>query len=81
MTRAENRLRQDLEALVRHHDSIAEKVDRLEGVLIEEFYEDERFNDLLEAASRFRPSGGEFLYSDEDILKLARSAIEKLDSD
>lgn len=81
MTRAEFRLRQVLEALVCHHDSIAKKVDRLEGVLIEDFYDDERFNDLLEAASRFRPGGGEFLYSDEEVFKLAWNAIEKLDSE
>lgn len=80
MTPAEKRLKESLDALICHYDAAANKVANLEAVLVREFYEDERFDDLLEAVARFKPGGGEYLYSEKEIQKLAKSAAKKLDS-
>jgi len=80
VTPAEKRLKKSLDDLICHYDQIANRAAALEGVLVEDFYEDDRFDDLLEALARFKPSGGEYLYSETDLLKLAKNAARKLDS-
>lgn len=80
MNPAEERLKESLEALICHYDEGANRVANLEAVLISEFYEDDRFDDLLEAVARFKPGGGEYLYSESDILKFAKSAMRELAS-
>jgi hypothetical protein len=72
------RLIDALAVFVDGEDRSFEHADRILGILVEYFYEDERFDDLMEMLARYEPEGGEYLYNEPQALKKCRSVLKKL---
>ncbi|MBI3560327.1 MAG: hypothetical protein HY080_01225 [Gammaproteobacteria bacterium] len=73
-----NQLIQALEIFVSGQDRSYEHANRIVGIIVENFYEDERFGDLMELLATYRPEGGEYLFNEEQALKKCESVLLKL---
>lgn len=51
---------------------------KMAGIIVENFYEDERFDDLMELLATYRPEGGEYLFNEQQALKKCESVLRKL---
>ena len=60
-------LKKALERIVRDKDFSLAAAEALESLISQSFPEDERFEELLHILASYRPGGGEFLYSEQDL--------------
>ena len=67
-----------LEIFVSGEDRSYEHANRIAGIIVENFYEDERFDDLMELLATYRPEGGEYLFNEQQALKKCESVLRKL---
>ena len=72
------KLRNMLEVFVSGNDRSAAFSSKIEGFLIEHFYEDEDFQDLLLALASYSPCGGDFLYDEAALLKVIEGSLNVL---
>jgi hypothetical protein len=79
MKAMEVRLRDMLVQFVGSSHRSRAAADAIAGFLIEHFYEDEDFAELLVALSSYRPEGGEFLHNEDSILGYCTEGIATLD--
>lgn len=73
-----NKIIEALEVFVSGKDRSFEHANLLNGLIIENFYEDERFEELMEVLATYRPEGGEYLYDEKQALTYCKSVLEKL---
>jgi hypothetical protein len=59
-----------LEAFVDGRDCSYDYVERIAGFLTDHFYDDEEFQELLEAVASYSPQGGEYLHDERSLCKL-----------
>ncbi len=67
-----------IEAFIESDDHSETSVNKIEGFVIEHFYEDEEFQDLLVALASYSPNGGEFLYDEKQITNIFKTTLESL---
>jgi len=72
------RLQELLQAFLDGHDQSKQQAGFLEGHLIECFYDDEAFQDLLGALACYQPGGGDFLYDEAALLPLVTAALKEV---
>jgi hypothetical protein len=70
-----------LEAFVRGDDRSAAYANKVEGFLIEHFYDDDEFQGLLTALASYSPGGGDLLYDEEGMIKVMEGTLNSLRRD
>lgn len=75
-----NLLIEALEVFVSGKDRSCEHANLIVGIIVENFYEDERLEDLMELLATYRPEGGEYLYSEQQAFKKCEKVLQKLTS-
>lgn len=68
-----------LEAFLHKGQRSKEHAAKIEGHLIEHYYEEVAFADLLEALARYQPGGGEFLYDEGSITPLIIESLREVE--
>lgn len=63
---------------MRGDDRSAAFASKIEGFVIEHFYENEALQDLLEALASYSPGGGEFLYDEAALSKVIERSLHVL---
>ena len=73
-------LRQMLDTLVNGRDRSLRHANDIESMLLENFAEDDGFEDLLVALASYRPGGGEYLYDEASIRRVVSEALAEIES-
>ena len=74
------RLKQMLESFVKGSDRSLRHANEIEGMLLKHFAEDDGFEDLLVALASYRPGGGDHLYDETSIRRVASEALAEIES-
>ena len=73
-------LRQMLKAFVGGTDPSIRAANEIEGFLLENFPDDDGFEDLLIALACYRPGGGDNLYDENSIRQVCNDALNEIQS-
>jgi len=69
-----------IELFVNGHNRSQDHAEYIVGIIVENFYEDERFEELMELLATYRPEGGDYLYNEEQALKKCEATLTKIKS-
>ncbi len=72
------KVRLAVERIVRERDFSLNAADALVAAILEEFPEDERFEDILDVLAQYRPGGGQFLFDEKRLEGECRSVMKFL---
>lgn len=70
-----SRLEKMLVSFVNGVDRSLPFANKIEGVLIQDFPEDDEFEELLVALASYRPGGGDYLYDETGLSKVCSEAL------
>jgi len=70
----------DLKVFISKEDHMISRANKIEVALDELFPEDDYAQNLVSDLAQYSPGGGDYLYSYEDILPIAKSALKWLET-
>ncbi|MBI3149290.1 MAG: hypothetical protein HYZ17_12345 [Betaproteobacteria bacterium] len=72
------RFRGALESFISGVDRTRAAADEIATIVVEDFYDDDRFQDLLEASDLYSPEGSSGYFGEADLVSHCRIALARL---